>query len=354
MAHISGDPGLLRPSPTAGRAPRHRRRGVRRGAGAGEQRAAPLCQGHQLRPDLRHERLRPGQEPGHRDQGGRRLHRPLLPALPRRARYMDETKAAAKARATWRPCSAAACTCPRSTRPTARAAPAPSAPAINAPMQGTAADLIKLAWWRCSRCWTPKGRATRMIMQVHDELVFEVPEAEVDWLRGRDPRLMAGVAELKVPLLAEVGVGPNWDQAHCALLKLRGGVWALRNGADTRRSINHPTPGPPAADCPRSFALLGVAEARQQPHPQPCSLRAGTPLVTLAKSPAVEPSRANNASARTGGRAAAAPLRCRAPECSGGSPPQADRRGRFMERRVSAPLRSDRSRPAERGAQGSP
>ncbi|MCY7318683.1 MAG: hypothetical protein LH617_08130, partial [Ramlibacter sp.] len=57
-------------------------------------------------------------------------------------------------------------------------------------------------------------RATRMIMQVHDELVFEVPEGEVDWLRTEIPRLMAGVAELKVPLLAEIGVGDNWDQAH--------------------------------------------------------------------------------------------------------------------------------------------
>jgi DNA polymerase-1 len=51
-------------------------------------------------------------------------------------------------------------------------------------------------------------------MQVHDELVFEVPEAEVDWLKLEIPRLMAGVAALAVPLLAEVGVGANWDQAH--------------------------------------------------------------------------------------------------------------------------------------------
>ena len=57
-------------------------------------------------------------------------------------------------------------------------------------------------------------RATRMVMQVHDELVFEVPEAELDWVRAEVPRLMADVAELKVPLLAEVGVGPNWEQAH--------------------------------------------------------------------------------------------------------------------------------------------
>jgi DNA polymerase-1 len=53
-----------------------------------------------------------------------------------------------------------------------------------------------------------------MVMQVHDELVLEVPEAELDWAREAVPRLMAGVAALKVPLLAEVGVGANWDQAH--------------------------------------------------------------------------------------------------------------------------------------------
>ena len=53
-----------------------------------------------------------------------------------------------------------------------------------------------------------------MIMQVHDELVFELPEGDVDWLRAEVPRLMAGVAQLKVPLLAEVGVGNNWEEAH--------------------------------------------------------------------------------------------------------------------------------------------
>jgi DNA polymerase-1 len=57
-------------------------------------------------------------------------------------------------------------------------------------------------------------RRTKMIMQVHDELVFEVPEDEADWVRSEIPRLMAGVAELKVPLLAEIGFGPNWDKAH--------------------------------------------------------------------------------------------------------------------------------------------
>jgi DNA polymerase-1 len=86
--------------------------------------------------------------------------------------------------------------------------------AINAPMQGTAADLIKLAMIAVQQALDAEGRATRMVMQVHDELVLEVPEAELPWAREAVPRLMAGVAQLKVPLLAEVGVGPNWDQAH--------------------------------------------------------------------------------------------------------------------------------------------
>jgi DNA polymerase-1 len=86
--------------------------------------------------------------------------------------------------------------------------------AINAPMQGTAADLIKLAMIAVQAELDRERRATAMVMQVHDELVFEVPEAELDWARAAIPRLMAGVASLKVPLLAEVGVGPNWDRAH--------------------------------------------------------------------------------------------------------------------------------------------
>jgi DNA polymerase I len=57
-------------------------------------------------------------------------------------------------------------------------------------------------------------RATKMVMQVHDELVFEVPQNEVDWVRQAVPALMAGVAQLKVPLLAELGIGKNWDEAH--------------------------------------------------------------------------------------------------------------------------------------------
>ena len=86
--------------------------------------------------------------------------------------------------------------------------------AINAPMQGTAADLIKLAMNAAQATLDSEQRATKMIMQVHDELVFEVPVGELEWARAEVPRIMAGVAELKVPLLAEVGVGANWEEAH--------------------------------------------------------------------------------------------------------------------------------------------
>ena len=86
--------------------------------------------------------------------------------------------------------------------------------AINAPMQGTAADLIKLAMLAVQKLLDAEARATRIVMQVHDELVFEVPEADLDWARVAVPQAMASVATLKVPLLAEVGVGSNWDEAH--------------------------------------------------------------------------------------------------------------------------------------------
>jgi DNA polymerase I len=86
--------------------------------------------------------------------------------------------------------------------------------AINAPMQGTAADLIKLSMVKVQQVLDDEKRGTQMIMQVHDELVFEVPDGEIDWLKTRIPQLMAEVAQLRVPLLAQVGVGANWDEAH--------------------------------------------------------------------------------------------------------------------------------------------
>ena len=86
--------------------------------------------------------------------------------------------------------------------------------AINAPMQGTAADLIKLAMVAVQDWLESEKLSSLLVMQVHDELVLEVPDAELALVRERLPGLMCNVATLKVPLVAEVGVGPNWEQAH--------------------------------------------------------------------------------------------------------------------------------------------
>ncbi|MBE0591612.1 MAG: DNA polymerase I, partial [Gemmatimonadales bacterium] len=86
--------------------------------------------------------------------------------------------------------------------------------AINAPMQGTAADLIKMAMIAVQDWLDGTGAGTRLVMQVHDELVLEVPQAELDDVRARIPELMTGVATLSVPLVVETGVGPDWDKAH--------------------------------------------------------------------------------------------------------------------------------------------
>ena len=87
--------------------------------------------------------------------------------------------------------------------------------AINAPMQGTAADLIKLAMISVDQ-WLSQNThlKTKMIMQVHDELVFEVPQDEINILRRELPLLMEGVANLDIPLIVDIGVGLNWDTAH--------------------------------------------------------------------------------------------------------------------------------------------
>jgi DNA polymerase-1 len=86
--------------------------------------------------------------------------------------------------------------------------------AINAPMQGTAADLIKLAMIAVQNWIAAQQLNTKLIMQVHDELVLEVPQAELDLVKTMLPQLMQNVAKLDVPLLAEVGMGSNWEAAH--------------------------------------------------------------------------------------------------------------------------------------------
>jgi len=86
--------------------------------------------------------------------------------------------------------------------------------AINAPMQGTAADLIKLAMIAVQNWLDREKLKSLMVMQVHDELVLDVPQDELDQVKQTLPQLMAGVAQLKVPLVADLGYGPNWEQAH--------------------------------------------------------------------------------------------------------------------------------------------
>ena len=86
--------------------------------------------------------------------------------------------------------------------------------AINAPMQGTAADLIKLAMVQVQNWLEQNHLESRMLLQVHDELVLEVPNHELELVKNQLPLLMTEVATLKVPLLVEVGCGANWEEAH--------------------------------------------------------------------------------------------------------------------------------------------
>jgi DNA polymerase I len=134
--------------------------------------------------------------------------------FPGSKRYMDQTRARARevgyvetvfGRRLWLPEL-------RSGAPVRRQAAERAA--INAPMQGTAADLIKLAMIAVQGFLEEEKLKTMLIMQVHDELVFEVPASELEPIKTRVPQLMQSVAQLEVPLVVELGVGDNWDKAH--------------------------------------------------------------------------------------------------------------------------------------------
>ncbi len=86
--------------------------------------------------------------------------------------------------------------------------------AINAPLQGGAADIIKRAMVRLPSALRAAGLSARMLLQVHDELLFEAPEAEAAALAGVAKRVMEGAASLSVPLVVETGVGHSWGDAH--------------------------------------------------------------------------------------------------------------------------------------------
>jgi len=86
--------------------------------------------------------------------------------------------------------------------------------AINAPMQGTAADLIKLAMIAVENWLENEQLKTKLLLQVHDELVLDVPLDEIELLQAKLPGLMCNVAKLKVPLVVSIGIGDNWEEAH--------------------------------------------------------------------------------------------------------------------------------------------
>ncbi|MGF6773819.1 DNA polymerase-1 [Paraburkholderia sp. GAS199] len=130
------------------------------------------------------------------------------------ARYMDETRLSAKAKGYVETAFGRRLWLPEINGGNGPRRQAAERAAINAPMQGTAADLIKLSMIAVQNWIETSKIGTRMIMQVHDELILEVPDEELSDVRKRLPELMCGVASLKVPLVAEVGAGLNWEEAH--------------------------------------------------------------------------------------------------------------------------------------------
>ena len=130
------------------------------------------------------------------------------------ARYMDETRSQAKAQGYVQTVLGRRLWLPEINSPNGPRRGAAERQAINAPLQGTAADIVKLAMVAVQGWIESEALGSRLIMQVHDELVLEVPQGELERMKVELPRLMAGALELAVPLLAEVGVGVNWEQAH--------------------------------------------------------------------------------------------------------------------------------------------
>lgn len=129
-------------------------------------------------------------------------------------RYMDETRQRAKENGFVETVFGRRLFLPEITSPNGPRRSGAERAAINAPMQGTAADLIKMAMVAMQDKLDQEGLQTRMVMQVHDELIFEVPAHEQEWVKTEVPKIMAEVATLKVPLVAEIGFGNNWEEAH--------------------------------------------------------------------------------------------------------------------------------------------
>jgi DNA polymerase-1 len=130
------------------------------------------------------------------------------------ARYMDDIRESAKSQGYVETCFGRRLYLPEINASNGMRRQAAERTAINAPMQGSAADIIKRAMIQVDQWLTNSNSDVRMIMQVHDELVFEVPEAQADSFATEIATRMQDAADLSVPLLVEVGIGQNWDQAH--------------------------------------------------------------------------------------------------------------------------------------------
>jgi DNA polymerase-1 len=130
------------------------------------------------------------------------------------ARYMEETRALARSQGYVETVFGRRLWLAEINSPNGPRRSAAERAAINAPMQGTAADLIKMAMIAVQRWLDERRSGAKLIMQVHDELVLEVPQAELDEVRAALQRIMTGVARLSVPLEVECGVGDNWERAH--------------------------------------------------------------------------------------------------------------------------------------------
>lgn len=130
------------------------------------------------------------------------------------ARYMEETRQSAREHGYVDTVFGYRIMTPDIQSPNANRRQAAERAAINAPMQGTAADIIKMAMVAVQDWLDAEHLASKLILQVHDELILEVPDAELARARTELPRLMSQAAKLSVPLVVDVGVGMNWDEAH--------------------------------------------------------------------------------------------------------------------------------------------
>ena len=207
--------------PRRRRHPRHdRERDVRRADEGMDPRDAPPRQGDQFRHHLRHQRLRPGAAARRAAGRGGGLHQGLFRALPRHPRlYGADASAACAREGLCRDArSAGAATSPASRTAIRRAASTPSAQAINAPLQGAAADIIKRAMRACRPALAKAGLKARMLLQVHDELVFEVPEDEAEKTAAVVKEVMerrrAPGARRSRCRSSSRPAPRNWDEAH--------------------------------------------------------------------------------------------------------------------------------------------